>query len=383
MMNLIDSQGLLSLVRTAIDERTSTVIQANNINWPRIYKLAKKQGVVAVAWRGLEILHSKKMIGTDQLPDRGLKLQWALNAEHIEQRYSKQHKLASELTDIYTNKGIKTLVLKGLAISQYYPIPQHRECGDLDCFLVKADNSQKCGIALRDAALPVSCYNEGNTIAMEEGAKVELDFYKHSHINYKGLVVENHAFCTAVRGSRKLKAFERHLQTLLATRPTTHIGDSKLLCPCADFNALFLTVHSFQHFLTEGIKLRHVLDWALLLRAEQNNIDWESFYEWCDKMHYTKFADAMTAIAVDYIGVEISNKAIHTKSILRDRVLEDILFSNQAINNIKASKFTKRLMIIRNRMFGGWKYRELYEKSALWDTIQMVAAFFIERKPRI
>jgi hypothetical protein len=323
------------------------------------------------------------MIGTDQLPDRGLKLQWALNAEHIEQRYLKQHKLASELADIYTNKGIKTLVLKGLAISRYYPIPQHRECGDLDCFLVKADNSQKCGIALREAALPVSCYNEGNTIAMEEEAKVELDFYKHSHINYKGLVVENHAFCTAVRGSRKLKAFERHLQTLLATHPTTHIGDSRLLCPCADFNALFLTAHSFQHFLTEGIKLRHVLDWALLLRAEQNNIDWESFYEWCDKMHYTKFADAMTAIAVDYLGVEISNKAIHTKSILRDRVLEDILFSNQAINNIKASKFTKRLKIIRNRLLGGWKYSELYERSAFVDTMQMVAAFFIERKPRV
>ena len=382
-MDLNNSQNLLLLVRTAIDEQAPAAMQASNIDWLRICKLAKKQGVIAIAWRGLEILLNEKTISTDQLPDRGLKLQWALNTEHIEQRYLKQHKLASELADIYTNKGIKTLVLKGLAISRYYPIPQHRECGDLDCFLVKADNSQKCGIALRDAALPVSCYNEGNSVAEEQGAKVKLDFYKHSHINYKGLVVENHAFCTAVRGSRKLKAFERHLETLLATRPTARIGESNLLCPCADFNALFLTAHSFQHFLTEGIKLRHVLDWALLLRAEQHNIDWKSFYEWCDKMHYTKFADAMTAIAVEYLGIEISNQAIHTESELRDRVLEDILFSNQAINNIKASKFVKRLMIIRNRMFGGWKYKELYEKSALLDTIQMVAAFFIERKPRI
>ena len=382
-MDLNNSQNLLLLVRTAIDEQAPAAMQASNIDWLRICKLAKKQGVIAIAWRGLEILLNEKTISTDQLPDRGLKLQWALNTEHIEKRYLKQSQLASELADIYANKGIKTLVLKGLAISQYYPTPKHRECGDLDCFLVKADNSQKCGIALRDAALPVSCYNEGNTIATEEGAKVELDFYKHSHINYKGLVVENHAFCTAVRGSRKLKSFERHLQTLLATRPTARIGESNLLCPCADFNALFLTAHSFQHFLTEGIKLRHVLDWALLLRAEQHNIDWKSFYKWCDKMHYTKFADALTAIAVEYLGIEITNKAIHTESHLRDKVLEDILFSDQAVNNTKASKLTKRLMIIRNRMFGGWKYRELYEKSAFVDTIQMVIAFFIERKPKL
>ena len=49
----------------------------------------------------------------------------------------------------------------------------------------------------------------------------------------------------------------------------------------------------------------------------------------------------------------------------------------------RASKFKKRLMIIRNRLFGGWKYSELYEKSAVIDTMQMVLAFFFERKPRI
>ena len=374
---------LISLVRFALNNNVDDIDTIKSCNWIEIFKLASQQGVLAILWDAYQKLISDSLLSTDQLPDRGLKLQWALNTEHIEKRYLKQSQLASELADIYANKDIKTLVLKGLAISQYYPTPKHRECGDLDCFLVKADNTQKCGIALRDANLPVSCYNEGNSVAEEQGAKVKLDFYKHSHINYKGLVVENHAFCTAVRGSRKLKAFERHLETLLATRPTARIGESNLLCPCADFNALFLTAHSFQHFLTEGIKLRHVLDWTLLLRAEQHNIDWESFYEWCDKMHYTKFADAMTAIAVEHLGIEISNQAIHTESELRDRVLEDILFSNQAINNIKASKLVKRLMIIRNRMFGGWKYKELYEKSALLDTIQMVAAFFIERKPRI
>ena len=100
-------------------------------------------------------------------------------------------------------------------------------------------------------------------------------------------------------------------------------------------------------------------------------------------MHYTKFVDALTAISTEYFGLNIKNPLIHTQSDLRDKVLEDIMFGNRSIHNTNASKFKKRLMIIRNRLFGGWKYSELYEKSAVIDTMQMVLAFFFERKPRI
>lgn len=382
-MHTDSSSILLVLIKAALNKRTNAISPNIDINWSEVRKLAIKNGVTAIAWRGLEALLNDDNLSSNQQPCKGLKLQWALNAEHIEKRYRKQLVLASELAEVYASNDISTIVLKGLAISRYYPIPEHRECGDLDCFLARTNNTEQNNIAVQSCNLPISDYNRGNALAKEIGAQVEMDFYKHSHINYKGLTVENHAFCTAVRGSRDKKEFERHLQTLLSTKPLTPIGNSKLLSPCADFNALFLTVHSFQHFLTEGIKLRHLLDWALLLQAEQDNIDWGSFYKWCDKMHYTKFADALTAIAVEYLGIEITNKAIHTESHLRDKVLDDILYNEQSVNNTKASKLKKRLMIIRNRMFGGWKYRELYEKSAFVDTIQMVIAFFIERKPKL
>lgn len=52
-------------------------------------------------------------------------------------------------------------------------------------------------------------YEFGNLLAERWGASVKRDFYKHSHIRYKGLVVENHQFCTAIRGSRRAKDFER------------------------------------------------------------------------------------------------------------------------------------------------------------------------------
>lgn len=341
--------------------------------WQSLYQLSARQGVLAIVWNAIGTLADKGELTPEQMPDKALKLQWALSAEKIKNRYNKQRQLAKKLADAFAEDGISSYVLKGLAISGYYPTPEYRECGDLDCYLAttKEDGEFVCR------------YDDGNEVAAKIGAKVEIGFYKHSHINYKGLMVENHAFCTAIRGSRDRKALERHLQHLLATKPSTPIEGTHLLRPCADFNALFLTAHSFGHFLTEGIKLRHILDWALLLNAEQENIDCKSFYEWCDRMHYTKFVDALTAISVEYLGLVVKNPLIRTQSDLRDKVLEDVLFGERSIHNTSTSKFKKRLMIIRNRLFGGWKYSELYEKSAIIDTMQMVLAFFIERKPKI
>lgn len=364
---------LLALVQEAMGWANEHNWSEERLVWGDIFRLAQRQGVLAIVWSAISKLANEGKLTPEQMPDKALKLQWALSAEKIKNRYNKQRQLAEKLADAFAEEGIDTYVLKGLAISGYYPIPEYRECGDLDCYLstTKANGEFVCR------------YDDGNEIAAKIGAKVDIGFYKHSHINYKGLMVENHAFCTAIRGSRDRKALERHLQHLLATKPSDPIEGTHLLRPCADFNALFLTAHSFGHFLTEGIKLRHILDWALLLNAEQNNINWRSFYKWCDKMHYTKFVDALTAISTEYFGLDIKNPLIHTQSDLRDKVLEDVLFGERSIHNTNASKFKKRLMIIRNRLFGGWKYSELYEKSAVIDTMQMVLAFFFERKPKI
>lgn len=367
------SHTILQLLRQAIGDRTEEVEDWANTDWQKLYKASRQHGITAIVWYQLHKLMTKGEIPAEQLPDRALKLSWAVNAENIIKRYHKQERLSAELAEIYANHNIATIVLKGLAISGYYPTAEHRECGDLDCFLLYRN----------DKGVPTPCYAEGNRIAKEAGAKVEEDFYKHSHINFRGMMVENHAFCTAIRGSRRRKEFERHLQQLLITKPTTPIANTLLLRPCADFNALFLTAHSFGHYLTEGIKLRHIVDWALLLKAEQDNIDWESFYAWCDRMHYTKFAEIMTAIAVEYLGVDITNPAIRSKSPLTKRVIKDIMHSNRSIHNLKISKTKERMLIIRSRLFGGWRYRDIYERSAFMDTLSMITSFIFERKPKL
>ena len=326
--------------------------------WRVLFRYSANQGILAIAYDAVANLSKESQ------PSRNIKIQWALSADAIETRYKTQLQNSSVLAEYWASHNVSAVVLKGLAIGEYYPNPSHRECGDLDCWLGDG-------------------YEIGNQICEKLGAQVRRDYYKDSTIIYRGLMVENHRFFLPIRGSRKMKALERHLRSIALNGERSFISGTKLIKPSADFNALFLTAHGLGHFLSEGIKLRHILDWALLLRAEQNNIDWEEFYKWTDRMNMTRFADALTAISVEHLGLEITNPAIHTTSPYAERILHDTLYHSEGVFNKKASAWSKRLMLVRNKLSYGWKYHKIYQKSILVELTRSVFAFLFEKNPKL
>ena len=334
--------------------------------WKELYRMSVQQGLLAIVYDAV------RQLPAECQPPRGIKLQWALGVEAIENRFKMQHKASALLADLWAESDIQTIVMKGLAIGTYYPIPAHRECGDLDCFLTKG-------------AMPISSdgYELGNQLCEQIGAKVERDYYKNSHIRYRGLMVENHCFFLPVRGSRNMKVLERHLREVALRGKTGVVPDTKLIVPSADFNAIFLAMHALNHFLSEGIKLRHILDWALLLRSEQDNINWTEFYLWADRMHMTRFADAMTAICVEHFGLQITNPAIHTSSSYAERILHDTIQNSEGIHNKGYSSWKSRFMQIKNKFSFAWKYHKIYQKSLLLELSKSIFAFIFEKHPKL
>jgi hypothetical protein len=345
-----------ALFGEALSEETFAGMSAEQ--WEELYRLAARQGVLAIVYDVVSKLPQNLQ------PPRNLNIRWALGVEAIERRYNQQLAVSSELADLFAERGIRTLVLKGLAVSTYYPVPEHRECGDWDCFLGEG-------------------YELGNQICEQAGAEVERDYYKHSHITYRGLMVENHRFCLPVRGSRRVKELERHLEEIATGRMPQYIADTRLVIPTADFNALFLTAHALNHFLSEGIKLRHVCDWALFLHKEQDTINLADFYTWCDRLHLTRLANALTAIAVGHLGLKITNPAIVTSSEFADRVLDDVLYKNDRLSNYGNSVWQSRFILVRNKFSFAWKYHKIYQKSAVVEAFRAVSAFFFEKNPKI
>ncbi len=353
-----------ALLGGRIDEKHFALLSESE--WLGLFRLAAQQGILAIVYDVLSQLPFECQ------PPRSIKLQWALSVDAIENRHEMQRKTSALLANLWAENGLQTIVMKGLAIGTYYPNPVHRECGDLDCFLTTG-------------ATPIGSdgYELGNQLCEQIGAKVSRNYYKDSTIKYRGLLVENHQFFLPVRGNRNVKALERHLRDVALCGRTSFVPDTKLIVPSADFNALFLTMHGLNHFLSEGIKLRHILDWVLLLKAEQNNINWEEFYQWADKMHMTRFADALTAISVEHFGLEISNHAIHTTSPYAELILHDTLYKSEGLFNKGYSAWKSRVVQVRNKFSFAWKYHKIYQKSLLIELTKSVFAFLFEKNPKL
>ena len=346
---------LFQLLRIAIGAEEALAFNAEGVEWTNVYTLARKQGVLAIAFDGLTKLFEQDNAFAKAFL-QPLKLQWINAVFSIEQRYERQRTVCSELVAKWAEQGIKTLCLKGMAFSTYYPEPSHRECGDFDCYLYDD-------------------YAKGNTIAQELGAKLDESMYKHSEMIYRKVMIENHRFIVAVRGGKKMKNLHALLDDIARNEECRSIFDTNIEMPSPMFNALFLNHHALIHFLSEGIRLRHILDWALFLKSEQNNLDWERFYALCEEYEMRSFVDCMTALAVELFGIKIESGNIVTTSPYAERVLDSIINEDNAVFSQSVGAWRKRFMLVKNLFASRWKYRAFSTQGVISKFISLVWGF--------
>ena len=346
--------------------------------WAELFRLSKMQGVTAVVFEKLSAAFDE--CEDFPRPPKALTLNWYAQSQSIERKMAIIHKRSKEFAELMAERGLHTMVLKGIAVSTYYPNPLHREFGDLDCYLFEGPvNGIRWG----------SGYEKGNLLAEELGAHVRRGHYKHSHVVFKKQEIENHQYFLPIRGSKANKALEKQLRKCVDSKGVHAQEGTALLCPNADFNALFLTAHAMNHFLYESVKVRHLLDWALFLKAEQANVDWEMFWDWCGKMHFTRFVQCLHIICEKYLGLCLPQHPGQTKEMpsssldeLANRVLADIL-TGENVYNKGNSNLMVRLNLVKNFFASAWKYHRVVQKCMLTDLVRQVTATVWDKHPTI
>lgn len=303
--------------------------------WRAMYRLSVVHGVKAV------VFDFVRQLPKSEAPELALLMEWLSAATAVEQTMRRMQITAEEFAEEMEKREIPMVVLKGLAFAQYYKNPLHRECGDLDCYMMGKKEA-------------------GDLAALELGGRMEEAGYKHSHLQYKGLTIENHRFFTDFDNTRRGILTERLLGELIREEQTP-MGGSKLLCPSANFNALFLLKHAQGHFIDEGIRMRHVLDWALLLKQVQDGIDWPRLLEMLERTRTARFAGVMTAIAVRHLGIDVHDRRLaalaeQADDRMVDAVLGDIMGEQPAIYVRGLWHKTKRILRRFRRM---WRFRTL------------------------
>ena len=277
--------ALLCSALNTIPVNSALFADVSLLSWQSCYKLAVEQGVMALAWDGIQTLPACLQ------PPKALKLNWAMAVENYEKRYLRYCHTIAELSAFYKTHGITTVQLKGVGLSTYYPIPSHREGGDIDIFTYSADHSRKS-----DA--------EANRLAdrlMEEKG-IEVDFEhseKHSMFYYKGIPIENHKTFINSETYRIAVKMDKLLQKLLQPVSAELDGKCSILIPSSTFNTVFLAFHAAQHY-ARGLALHHLCDWACLLNRYGLHIPEE-----VTDIRFRNMILAMTRLCNDYLGTSV------------------------------------------------------------------------------
>ncbi len=338
-------------------------LEIDNDMSEKLFEISVLQGVTAIIFDAMNKIAGRKGQNLNELLDEDQILFWIYSVDKIEKHYKFHYLRARHLAELYYRNGIRTIVLKGLAISKDYPIPCHRPCGDLDIFLPDA-------------------YEKGNKIVERKGATVDTSWYRHSHIKYKSLTVENHKFLTLVRGNKKIRGLEKILNNLLY-HDLEKIDGTHLECPPPMFTALFLTYHAQRHYLTEGISLRHLCDWAMFIKNHGREVDWQYFNEVCREYGMIHFANAMSTLAGRIIGIELPADYIVPVDEQRTEELKnDILYGMQFLYSANLSKWKKNFQLIKNLRINSRRYKLFADESYMKEIFRLIYGFLFDRNPK-
>lgn len=332
--------SILKSIVTQVDPDAGLFAGFSAQDWSALYELSITQGLTAIVYRQLKPVADQVNIPKDLLR------QWRIHSLTIDQRMGQRNMTCVEFAEKMSERDIPVVALKGIAYAAYYPSPNLRECGDLDCYMM---GKKDCG----DKAV------------VEIGGRIEEAGQKHSHLFYKGLTIENHEYFTNFGNTERGRYTEKLLQKLVVER-SSYLGKTKLLCPCPEFTALFLIKHAQRHFLYEGIRMRHITDWAFFMKAEQDNVNWSCIIPEMEKCGVLEFARLMTSICSNALGLDVHVDALRNapKKVerLHERFLDDVMGDQPEIYDRNLLKRAYRGV---RRFYRMWKYRAVADESYL------------------
>jgi len=253
--------------------------------WQECHRLAEKHGVMALAWDGVTQLPRESQ------PPRNLALAWGAEVLRYEERYSRYCHTANELSDFYRSHGIALVQLKGVGLSTIYPVPKHREGGDIDIYTYSLDKSKMSDKEANSLA---------DSLMEESGESVDRKHSKkHSIFHFKGIPVENHKNFLDVTQLRSASEVEKFLTPLLSPREVPLLdGECSVAVPSKEFNHLFVAYHAMRHF-GSGLALHHLCDWACFVRA----YGFLKAPEGIRSKHFLRWIDALDHLAWSLFGV--------------------------------------------------------------------------------
>ena len=264
------------LIQTAIGRRERLSGCPTEVQWQEIYDICRKQALTGIGWHAIEKLPK------EQRPHEELLFLWMGMAQKIVATNELVIDAARKVTKKLQRDGFDCCILKGAGNIVYYndydnvnnnkrstlhstPYTLHsetglgmyRSAGDVDVWMIPREGQDVIKYAKQ--------------AAKERGEKKPVVTYLHTNLpKYKGIEVEAH-FRPAYMNSPIFNRRTLKWQKENAGEQMRNMCELGFPIPTAEFNIVYQLSHIYRHLVYEGIGMRQLLDYyMIILRFNEN-----------------------------------------------------------------------------------------------------------------
>ena len=182
---------------------------------------------------------------------------WMGKAQQIRRQNMKVNAVASKLFSMLREDGMRCCILKGQGNALMYPNPYSRTPGDIDVW-VNASRERIMEYAQKKFEL-------GDDIRLQ-----------HLETSLDGVPVELHFFPCSMNNpiyhARLQKWFRRNADLQCSHIVGLPDGAGDIAIPTTAFNVIYQLTHLYHHFFDEGIGMRQIIDYFLVVNDFSKNV---------------------------------------------------------------------------------------------------------------
>ena len=256
--NLISGNCLMNeitLIFAFLQYSLGGKVDMNNVvvdmNWQQLYSFASKQSLLGFCFYGIERLGKEYPEELKQNPiGRELLMTWMGKAQQIRRQNMKVNAVASKLFSMLREDGLRCCILKGQGNALMYPNPYSRTPGDIDVWI---DASRE-----RIMEYAQKKFELGDDIRLQ-----------HLETSLDGVPVELHFFPCSMNNpiyhAKLQKWFRRNADLQCSHIVGLPDGAGDIAIPTTAFNVIYQLTHLYHHFFDEGIGMRQIIDYYVVM----------------------------------------------------------------------------------------------------------------------
>ena len=352
---------LFELLQVAIGNRKALTSRLTDEEWESLYSECEKHALLGIAFAGVEKLPK------EQYPPFDVLAEWVHDAQVAKERNKKLNAECEALAKQLENDGLWSCILKGQSNLVNYPeyLRDSRTAGDIDVWCAPISRQDKGERKVIEYAL-----------SRARAANLPVPEVRYHHVELENVYpvdVEIHHrpsfMCSPLRNIR-LRNWCRKFE---GANEIASIDGHEFPVPSVSFNAVYQLVHIYRHLFDEGIGLRQILDYYMVLRRfREDGLEFrEESLEIIGRLGMKRFASAIMYVLQKVFAMPDEYLICKPDEKVGDFVLSEILVGGNfgRADNRFAKASDGVLAHAFGKTFHNLMFLRYFPEEVLWEPV--------------